>query len=72
MRNRLFAIALLVATMTMLMLPTSIANAAPIPPSLHFCVKNGKTYSNGALYKLAVYFNNVFIRYDVYRCTNGA
>lgn len=65
---------LIVAVMTMFMLPASVYSAPPGPPgdSPNGCFKNGNFYPHGALYKEYIYFNRILLRYDVYRCADGS
>ena len=74
MLKRVLASALLVDVMTMFMLPTSVSSAPPGPPgdSPIPCTWQGSLYPHGSLRYAYVYFNRTFIRYDIYRCANGA
>jgi hypothetical protein len=74
MLNRLFATALLVAVMTMLMLPASVSSAPPVPPgdSPYGCFMGNAYYPHGALYHWHWYLNGRPLpHYDIYRCVNG-
>jgi hypothetical protein len=74
MLQRLLASTLLVAVMTLFMLPTSVSSAPGGPPgyTLNGCLWKGIAYLHNALRYESVYFNRTLIHYDIYRCVNGA